>query len=89
MKAGNGEERRVDLENSAASGEWQWGDRKGQAATLGCGAALHYNHVGAGVAVQSLWSTLGRRVGLRMDAGTAAIREECESGDFLFLFLCG
>jgi hypothetical protein len=44
---------------------------------------------GSTVAVEHATAMQARRVGSRIDAGTTTIREEGESGYFLFLFSCG
>jgi hypothetical protein len=66
--------RRVGSKNSAASGEWQWGDRKAGGGSV--------------VAVEQAAVMRAQRLGSRMDGETTAIREEGASGDFLFLFPC-
>jgi hypothetical protein len=66
QEVGRGEERRMGAvvvdhaasraENSAASGEWRWRDRKVAGGTLArCSTPPRCGHGGAGAIAQSLW----------------------------------
>ena len=79
----------VTSKNLATSGEWRWGDRKvGGGARVWCSTPLHCGR-NITVTVEQDTSMWARRVGSRMEGEKAAIQEEDESSDFLFLFLCG